>query len=199
METRYDDAVMAERTFQTTIASPVGDLHIEVDASGALIRLAFSNGRKPAAARVGRRTPIEDPARCAHVITQLDEYFTSQRQRFELEVRFDGTPFQRAIWRELQKIPFGTTITYRELARRAGYPGAARAAGSATGKNPVAIVIPCHRVVASDGSLGGFAGGAGIKAALLDLEGIPTSGRGCIKPASRPLDAAARTVRIVGR
>jgi methylated-DNA-[protein]-cysteine S-methyltransferase len=101
---------------------------------------------------------------------ELDEYFNRKRRHFDVKVYLKGTDFQNKIWKKLQEIPYGKTISYATLAREAGHPKACRAAGSANGKNPVAIIIPCHRVIASDGSLGGYAYGLEMKKMLLDLE-----------------------------
>lgn len=101
---------------------------------------------------------------------QLDEYFAGRRKRFELTLDPDGTPFQRAVWKEISTVPFGETISYGELARRTGRSGSARAAGAATGRNPICIIVPCHRIVGSDGNLTGYAGGIERKKALLALE-----------------------------
>ena len=102
---------------------------------------------------------------------QLAAYLAGNRQAFDLPIAPEGTPFQHRVWREIRRIPYGETITYAELARRAGSPGSARAAGAATGRNPLSIVVPCHRVVGSAGSLTGYAGGIERKARLLALEG----------------------------
>jgi methylated-DNA-[protein]-cysteine S-methyltransferase len=107
-----------------------------------------------------------------HAIHQLQEYFQGQRQAFSLPLAPPGTPFQQRVWQELQRIPFGTTLTYRELAQRLGMPQAARAVGHANGRNPLAIVIPCHRLIGSDGQLRGYAGGIALKQRLLQHEGI---------------------------
>jgi len=101
---------------------------------------------------------------------ELAEYFGGERERFETALAPEGTPFQRAVWKAISTVGFGETITYGELARRAGYPGSARAAGAATGRNPIGIIVPCHRIVGSDGSLTGYAGGLDRKRALLALE-----------------------------
>lgn len=101
---------------------------------------------------------------------ELEEYFSGRRQRFELALAPEGTPFQRLVWQAIFKVGFGNTISYGELARRAGRPGSARAAGAATGRNPVSIIVPCHRIVGSTGNLTGYAGGLGRKRALLALE-----------------------------
>jgi methylated-DNA-[protein]-cysteine S-methyltransferase len=102
---------------------------------------------------------------------QLEEYFAGTRTEFDLPLEPQGTAFQLEVWEQLRRIPFGTTITYGELARRVGRPGAARAVGQANGRNPLPIVVPCHRVVASDG-LGGYGGGLAVKRALLAGEGV---------------------------
>jgi len=102
---------------------------------------------------------------------ELAEYFAGKRRRFETPLAPEGTPFQHAIWRAISTVGFGSTITYGELAIRAGFPGNARAAGAATGRNPLTIIVPCHRIVGSDGSLTGYAGGLERKRALLTLEG----------------------------
>lgn len=101
---------------------------------------------------------------------QLTEYFNRKRKRFELPLRLDGTDFQLHVWRSLAEIPYGETRSYRETAAAAGNPKACRAAGNAVGKNPFLIVLPCHRVVASDGTLGGFSADINIKKYLLEFE-----------------------------
>ncbi len=116
---------------------------------------------------------VEDPAAFREVTRQLDEYFAGSRTTFDLPLAPGGTPFQRRVWSELTRIPSGTTVTYAELARRAGRTGAARAVGAAVGRNPISIVVPCHRVIGSDGTLTGYAGGIERKAFLLALEGAP--------------------------
>ena len=102
--------------------------------------------------------------------SQLDQYFAGRRRRFDIAIRPAGTTFQRDVWSALARIPFGTTTTYGEIARRIGRPDAPRAVGAAVGRNPISIVIPCHRVVGADGSLTGFAGGIRNKRLLLNLE-----------------------------
>jgi len=102
---------------------------------------------------------------------QLAEYFQGQRRQFRLPLAPAGTPFQQRVWQALQDIPWGTTLTYRELAQRLGLPGAARAVGHANSRNPLAIVIPCHRLIGSDGQLRGYAGGLALKRWLLQHEG----------------------------
>jgi methylated-DNA-[protein]-cysteine S-methyltransferase len=105
---------------------------------------------------------------------ELAEYFHDGRKRFETALAPEGTAFQRVIWQAIATVDFGTTITYAELAKRAGVPGSARAAGAATGRNPLTIIVPCHRIVGANGALTGYAGGLPRKRALLALEsGIP--------------------------
>ena len=102
---------------------------------------------------------------------QLTEYFTGKRKAFSVPLRPAGTSFQEAVWKEIARIPYGQTITYTELAQRAGASDAVRAAGTATGRNPLSIIVPCHRVIGKNGSLCGFAGGLDAKTRLLKLEG----------------------------
>ena len=118
--------------------------------------------------RDGRHAPLRQAKR------ELAEYFDGERKRFDTALAPEGTAFQRSVWKAIASVGFGKTITYGELARRAGCPGSARAAGAATGRNPIGIIVPCHRIVGSNGSLTGYAGGLDIKRALLALEsGIP--------------------------
>jgi methylated-DNA-[protein]-cysteine S-methyltransferase len=112
----------------------------------------------------------ESPDAFDDVVSQLTEYFAGQRQRFELSLAPEGTPFQQRVWRELQDIPYGVTISYGQLAARIGQPTASRAVGLANGSNPLAIVIPCHRVIGANGTLTGYGGGLPIKERLLALE-----------------------------
>jgi methylated-DNA-[protein]-cysteine S-methyltransferase len=101
---------------------------------------------------------------------ELAEYFCGKRKSFSVRLAPRGTPFQRSVWKAISRVRFGRTIPYAELARRAGRPGSARAAGAATGRNPIGIIVPCHRIVGSNGSLTGYAGGLAKKRALLALE-----------------------------
>ena len=105
---------------------------------------------------------------------ELAEYFSGRRRRFSVALDPQGTPFQRAVWKQIAKVGFGETLTYGELARRAGRPGSARAAGAATGRNPLSVVVPCHRILGSNGALTGYAGGLARKRALLELESLTT-------------------------
>ena len=113
---------------------------------------------------------IVDERAHRQALMQLQEYFDGVRTSFDIPLDIKGTPFQLAVWHELRKIPYGATSTYGEIARAVGRPGAARAVGMANHDNPLAIVIPCHRVVGSDGSLTGYAGGLENKKKLLEIE-----------------------------
>jgi methylated-DNA-[protein]-cysteine S-methyltransferase len=105
---------------------------------------------------------------------ELSGYFGRERRRFEIALAPEGTAFQKSVWKAIATVDFGATITYGELARRAGVPGSARASGAATGRNPISIIVPCHRIVGSTGKLTGYAGGLDRKRALLALEaGLP--------------------------
>jgi methylated-DNA-[protein]-cysteine S-methyltransferase len=149
--------------------TPVGTM-IATAAGGALTGLYFEHGRHaPAVGASWQADPASTPLReCA---LQLGEYLEGARRQFELPLVPQGSEFQRRVWIEIARIPFGETLSYAELATRAGAPGAARAAGAATGRNPLSIIVPCHRVVGSDGSLTGYAGGIERKTRLLRLEG----------------------------
>lgn len=151
------------------IATPLGTL-LATASDGVLTGLYYEGGRRAPAPDADW---IEDPdaAPLAECARQLLEYLGGQRSAFDLPLRPAGTEFQRRVWREIAAIPRGGTITYAELARRAGRPGSARAAGAATGRNPLSIVVPCHRVVGSAGALTGYAGGLARKTRLLEIEG----------------------------
>lgn len=150
-------------------STPLGTV-FAVAAGNALTGIYFDGQRyAPAIPAAWREDPAHGPlAECAR---QLAEYFAGERDGFDLPLAPGGTEFQRRVWGEIARIPFGETLPYAELAARAGAPGAARAAGAATGRNPLSIVVPCHRVVGTDGSLTGYAGGLERKTRLLEIEG----------------------------
>jgi len=155
-----------------TIDSPVGKLRLVASHKG-LAGVWFER-TKP-----GRVRPRGDVESVRHPVLvkaerQLGEYFAGRRQAFELELDFIGTPFQRSVWKALLTIPFGQTRSYGEIAKQVGRPSASRAVGAANGRNPVAIVAPCHRVIGSTGALTGFGGGLDVKERLLRLEGSLT-------------------------
>jgi methylated-DNA-[protein]-cysteine S-methyltransferase len=144
------------------VPSPFRSLSVAVDGDGRLLEIRF-DGRRPE----GRR----DAKRCKDAATQLSEYFAGKRREFELDLAPVGTEFQLRVWRALRAIPYGAVRNYGDIARAIGQAGAARAVGGAIGSNPLPIVIPCHRVIASDGTIGGYSGGLAIKHRLLALEG----------------------------
>lgn len=151
----------------TRIPSPIGEL-LAVERAGALTDLHLLTGRQvpsPPADGRAERTPL-----LASLAAQLAEYFAGERRAFDLPLAPSGTAFQQAAWRALLAIPYGETRSYAEQARALGRPTATRAVGAANARNPIAIVIPCHRVIAADGSLGNYAGGVEAKRYLLALE-----------------------------
>ncbi len=149
--------------------SPIGPLTL-VEREGRLRAVRFP-GKGDRFAEGDR-----DPGRLAEASRQLEQYFAGERQRFELPLQLLGSPFQQRVWEELREIPFGSTVSYGELARRIGRPGQAREVGAAVGRTPTPIVVPCHRVIGADGSLTGYGGGLHRKQALLELEGRVAAG-----------------------
>lgn len=153
-------------TYHTILASPLGDLLLTAE-NQALTGISFQaaqNARHPPHNSIASQEPF------AEVVHQLNAYFRGELREFDLRLLPKGTEFQRRVWHSLCEIPYGTTISYGELARRIGSPSAARAVGSANGKNPLPIVIPCHRVIHGNGGLGGYSCGLHFKQYLLDLE-----------------------------
>jgi len=145
--------------------TPLGDMVAAVDDEGNLKRLSFVEGRDA----VDPAAPRDNP-RCESVVRQMREYFAGDRTAFDLPLDPDGTEFQKDVWRELARIPFGDRRSYSDVARQVGRPEAVRAVGAANGANPIVIVIPCHRVLGRDGSLTGYGAGLPIKRWLLDFE-----------------------------
>jgi len=150
----------------TSMESPIGPLLLAGDERG-LSLVYFVNGRRP---KSPPGTWVEDKKRFKEVVRQLQAYFEGKLKDFDLPLVLEGTEFQLLVWRNLQKIPYGETVSYGQLARRIGSPDAARAVGLANGSNPIPIIIPCHRVIGSNGDLTGFGGGLPIKKKLLALE-----------------------------
>ena len=145
-----------------TVSSPVGPIMLTA-SDGAISALSFCDG------------PAKDPGEnddpvLTEAARQLEEYFAGTRSSFTVPLAPHGTPFQRAVWQALTDIPYGKTVSYRDVAVRIGHPEAVRAVGSANGRNPIAILVPCHRVIGADGSLTGYAYGLEAKRFLLDLE-----------------------------
>jgi methylated-DNA-[protein]-cysteine S-methyltransferase len=155
------------KTRFSTFDSPVGELLATLDASDRLTGLRF-NSQELASAP----SPVwvRDDEALGAVREQLASYFAGELLAFDLPLELDGSPFQREVWGALREIPYGETASYAEVAEAVGRPSAARAVGNANGSNPVAIIVPCHRVIAAGGKLGGYGGGLDRKRLLLELE-----------------------------
>jgi methylated-DNA-[protein]-cysteine S-methyltransferase len=158
---------MSTTLLYTRVESPIGELLLVGDRH-ALHGVHMQEGRTAVRVDPGWR-PAEEPF--SDVRTQLSQYFAGERLDFDVPLAIAGTPFQRRVWRALREIPYGETTSYGEIARRLGRPSASRAVGLANGRNPIAVIIPCHRVIGSDGSLTGYGGGLERKRLLLELEG----------------------------
>jgi methylated-DNA-[protein]-cysteine S-methyltransferase len=165
-ESKRREKAVPGTTCYAVIDSPLGRLLLGGDGE-ALTLINFLSGRgamPPKPEWSAAIAPFQEPIR------QLGAYFAGELREFDLPLAPAGTPFQHKVWQELRRIPFGETRSYGELARRLGMPTAARAVGAANGRNPLPIVVPCHRVIGSDGSLTGFYAGVGVKQALLEHE-----------------------------
>lgn len=152
--------------FYTSVESPIGELLLLGDGH-ALQGLYMQEGRKPT--RVAPQWQ-RSAAPFTDVEAQLREYFAAERVTFDIRLTLKGTQFERRVWQALQEIPYGETVSYGEIARRVGQPSAARAVGLANGRNPIAVVVPCHRVIGANGTLTGYGGGLERKRLLLELE-----------------------------
>jgi len=162
-------SLAAACTAQTTIATPLGDVLLARTDAG--LAGAWFTGQKAHPTTIAAARRDDDPLLCA-AASQLTEYFAGRRQHFDLALDMSGTDFQRQVWRTLLGIACGQTASYGDIARQIGSPSAVRAVGAAVGRNPLGVIVPCHRVVGSDGSLTGYAGGLERKSALLHLEGV---------------------------
>ena len=160
-------------TRYTHMPSPIGDLLLAGDGE-VIFLISFADGSK---IKYAQAEWTCDAAPFAQAISQLQAYFAGELERFDLPIELRGTPFQVSVWEELSRIPFGSTLSYGELAQRIDRPKAVRAVGAANGANPVPVVVPCHRVIGSDGSLTGFGGGIERKKFLLTLEGVPVAAK----------------------
>jgi len=156
---------MNETLFRT-LDSPVGTITVAGDGTTVAHLRMTEQTHAPA----GQEAWRHEPAAFVDAVDQLRSYFDGALTEFDLSLRMEGTAFQRSVWDALLEIPYGETASYGEIARRVGKPGAARAVGLANGQNPVAIIIPCHRVIGADGSLTGYGGGLDRKVTLLQLE-----------------------------
>lgn len=162
------DEISRGRHVCKRVPSPVGVLTLVASDDG-LVAITWE-GESPRRVRLDVRGEQGDHPVLVEAERQLQEYFAGRRRQFALRLDVSGTAFQREVWSALMTIPFGETRSYGQLARQLGRPGAARAVGAATGRNPVSIVAPCHRVVGATGALTGFAGGLDVKARLLAFE-----------------------------
>jgi len=154
--------------------SPVGPVWVATHGTGiCAVRLGAGQPEDFFAwlsRHVSPEPPCEDTETLAPALTQLREYFSRVRREFDLPLDARGTPFQKEVWAQVARIPYGATTTYGQIARRTGRPRAARAVGAAMGANPLPLLVPCHRVIGARGSLTGYAAGLEVKAALLQLE-----------------------------
>jgi methylated-DNA-[protein]-cysteine S-methyltransferase len=155
-------------TLYTTFDSPIGEL-LAVSDDESLIRLDMRGGRRPVPIDASWRRDDDAPS-LVETRTQLEQYFSSERNEFDLPLRMIGNEFEQLVWAALREIPYGETRSYGEIAREIGHPSASRAVGLANGRNPIAVIVPCHRVIGADGSLTGYGGGLERKRLLLDLE-----------------------------
>lgn len=155
---------------QIKINSPVGALYVVASEKGvqALQKKRQANTPLLSIEELNPKQPEEKVLQKAY--DQLQQYFLGRRQSFDLPLDLQGTDFQKKVWKQLLKIPYGKTVSYRWMAEKIQQPKAARAVGNANGKNPVCVIVPCHRVIAADGSLGGYSSGLNMKKYLLSLE-----------------------------
>ena len=148
------------------IDSPVGELTVVVDENDALAAVLLAGQKHAESTDIGQR----DDSAAPEAVRQLNAYFAGELQSFDLALAPSGTDFQHRVWEQIARVPYGSTRTYGQIAHALGSPGAARAVGAATGRNPLSIVVPCHRLVGSSGALTGYAGGLNRKTWLLDHE-----------------------------
>ena len=164
--------MQTKNIFTKKFKSPVGNLHLFATETH-LIGLLFDNDETTFLKHFKNAKVVTGSnAILSETMIQLKQYFAGTRKKFNLNLFAAGTEFQKKVWSELSRIPFGKTITYKAQAQRIKSPKAVRAVGAANGKNPLAIIIPCHRVVGSNGKLVGYVGGQNLKSALLKLEGL---------------------------
>jgi len=170
---------MATNFSYSVYASPIGLLYIASGVNGVtdlLIGASEADFVRDAASRIGV-APSLDNGRNPGLFKELDEYFLGRPTSFSVPLNPSGSAFDTLVWKALLAIPWGCFLSYGELAEAIGTPGAARAVGSSCARNPIPIIIPCHRVLLSGGVIGGYSGGEGVKEKLLTLEGIPFKGR----------------------
>lgn len=173
---KFVQADPASSVYFTSMTTPLGELVVYgcEGPTGAPVVLGVQMVEQAHARAIGEQWLADDGV-LDPVVDQIDAYFDRDLKDFELDLSVSGSPFQVRVWQTLAKIPYGTTISYGELAMEVGSPGASRAVGSANGRNPIAVIIPCHRVIAAGGKLGGYGGGLHRKQLLLDLEQLGDS------------------------
>ena len=163
-----------ERVYYADIESPIGSIWAAATEDG-LVQVDFPRPEPEFVESLRRKVDaevIQDPEKFHKLGEMMEAYFNGERVVFDLPLDLRGTEFQKAVWRAIYRIPYGRLSSYGRLAAAVGRPRAARAVGNAVGANPLALVIPCHRVIRSDGSLGGFGGGLNLKRYLLSIEGV---------------------------
>lgn len=159
---------MTDALFRSSLKTPIGALQVAVNGEGELVEILLPNRKPPAPTTA----PSAAAARGMHLACeQLHEYFLRKRRTFDLTLKPVGSPFEQQVWAKLLDVPYGVTTSYGAIAAQLGLSNGARAVGRANGSNPIPIVIPCHRVIGSDGTLTGYGGGLPLKRALLELEG----------------------------
>jgi methylated-DNA-[protein]-cysteine S-methyltransferase len=156
------------------VDSPIGPLLLTSDGESLTGLYMGAPSKRPDMGSEWAETPDGGPL--VQTARQLDEYFSGKRKVFDLPLKMAGTEFQKRVWRQLTKIPFGETWSYGQLAKRLDNPNGSRAVGLANGRNPIAVIVPCHRVIGADGSMTGFGGGIPRKQWLLAHEGLPATG-----------------------
>ena len=190
---------MDKTVFYRQFSSPLGKLLLTSDGQSltGLFMTKLADGSAPEITSNWRQDDAPFRAAC----TQLTAYFEGEIESFDLDMTLAGTPFQKRVWRELCNIPYGCAISYAELARRIGQPGSSRAVGGANGRNPISIIVPCHRVIGADGGLGGYGGGLDRKRGCSSTRprfwrGIPSGGIPSLPGQSRP--GSSRSEDVVG-
>lgn len=160
------------KIYYQLLASPVGPFLV-AGTEQALHYTGFEQGRQQ---KLRQISWVKDAGPLAYAIEPLESYFNGDAVQFDVPLALEGTPFQRSVWAALQTITYGQTVSYGDIARMIGQPGASRAVGAANNANPIPIIVPCHRVIGADGSLTGFGGGLPAKTTLLQLESANTKG-----------------------
>mgnify|MGYP003444436049 CR=1 FL=1 len=165
---------MLVRILYTSFNSPIGKIHLALTEKG-LCEIGIGESKKKFISSLQKTyniKPVKDDAAFKDLVKLLKRYLNGEKLRIDIPFDLKGTSFEKKVWKALLKIPYGKTKSYGEIAKEIGLPNGARAVGNACGKNPIPIIIPCHRVIAGNGGLGGYTGGIGIKKRLLRIEGV---------------------------